>query len=408
MADSRTTKQNYQDIADAIRQKKNESSSIKYTPQELVDQVKSLTGPSGKSVIFRNLDSSGGQHFEVRLTPYGGDSFSQTTDGGDLTIKAQLPVASYWMRAHAGYVPGEFDIKPPLNMNDIEEDTIVTAETGYLQSSLPEKELVDMSNYYSKNKDCISNGRFTDTAKSYFKTIKPTSLSNAFYQANYAIDAYPLLLLDTSECTTMEYCFYYMFRSTSSKLILNLSSWDTINVISMSYMFSGCSSLTSLDVSSFNTSNVTNMNGMFSTCNSLTSLDLSSFDTSSVDDMSYMFRGCSSLTILDLSSFNTSNVTNMSSMFSGCSSLTSLDLSSFDTSNRRVDLQYAFQNCSKLTEIKGILDFKYITSTAYYSDAFAGCSISPDTPVQIKNPPTMENWWKIAGFTSEDQFEIVS
>ena len=440
--------------------KKNESSSIKYTPQELVDQVKSLTGPSGKSVIFRNLDSSGGQHFEVRLTPYGGDSFSQTTDGGDLTIKAQLPVASYWMRAHAGYVPGEFDIKPPLNMNDIEEDTIVTAETGYLQSSLPEKELVDMSNYYSKNKDCISNGRFTDTAKSYFKTIKPTSLSNAFYQANYAIDAYPLLLLDTSECTTMEYCFYYMFRSTSSKLILNLSSWDTINVISMSYMFSGCSSLTSLDVSSFNTSNVTNMNGMFSTCssltsldvssfdtssvddmsymfsgcssltildlssfdtsnvsnmngmfstcNSLTSLDLSSFDTSSVDDMSYMFSGCKSLTILDLSSFDTSNVTNMTNMFSGCSSLTSLDLSSFDTSNRRVDLQYAFQNCSKLTEIKGILDFKYITSTAYYSDAFAGCSISPDTPVQIKNPPTMENWWKIAGFTSEDQFEIVS
>ena len=395
MADSRTTKSHYQDLADIIRQKKNESSSIKYTPQEIVDQVKSLTGPSGKSVIFRNLDSSGGQHFEVRLTPYGGDSFSQTTDGGDLTIKAQLPVASYWMRAHAGYVPGEFDIKPPLNMNDIEEDTIVTAETGYLQSSLPEKELVDMSNYYSKNKDCISNGRFTDTAKSYFKTIKPTSLSNAFYQANYAIDAYPLLLLDTSECTTMEYCFYYMFRSTSSKLILNLSSWDTINVISMSSMFSG-------------SSNVSTMSSMFSGCSSLTSLDVSSFNTSNVSTMYSMFRDCSSLTTLDLSSFDTSNVSTMYSMFRDCSSLTTLDLSSFDTSNRRVDLQYAFQNCSKLTEIKGILDFKYITSTAYYSDAFAGCSISPDTPVQIKNPPTMENWWKIAGFTSEDQFEIVS
>ena len=459
MADSRTTKSHYQDLADIIRQKKNTVGET-YTPQEIVDQVKSLTGPSGKSVIFRNLDSSGGQHFEVRLTPYGGDSFSQTTDGGDLTIKAQLPVASYWMRAHAGYVPGEFDIKPPLNMNDIEEDTIVTAETGYLQSSLPEKELVDMSNYYSKNKDCISNGRFTDTAKSYFKTIKPTSLSNAFYQANYAIDAYPLLLLDTSECTTMKYCFYYMFRNTSSKLILNLSSWDTINVISMSSMFDGCSSLTSLDVSSFDTSNVSSMqymfsgcssltildlssfdtskvssmSGMFNTCNSLTSLDLSSFDTSSVDDMSFMFRGCKSLTILDLSSFNTSKVSSMTYMFDGCSSLTSLDLSSFNTSKvynmssmfngcsslttldlssftfKDVNLnkENMFNGCTKLTEIKGVIDFHNQSSNSiYYRDMFTGCPISSSTPVQIKNPPTAENWWQTAGFTSEDQFEIV-
>ena len=56
-------------------------------------------------------------------------------------------------------------------------------------------------------------------------------------------------------------------------------------------MFYGCSSLTSLDLSNFNTSNVIDMNNMFYGCSSLTSLDLSNFDTSNVLFMNYMFRG---------------------------------------------------------------------------------------------------------------------
>jgi surface protein len=99
------------------------------------------------------------------------------------------------------------------------------------------------------------------------------------------------------------------------------------------YMFQMCSNLTSLDLSNFDTSNVISMSAMFNGCRNLTSLDLSSFDTSNVDSMSSMFSGCSSLTSLDLSNFDTSNVKSMFSMFDGCSNLTSLDLSSFDTSN---------------------------------------------------------------------------
>ena len=51
-------------------------------------------------------------------------------------------------------------------------------------------------------------------------------------------------------------------------------------------------------------------------------INLSNFNTKNVIDMGYMFNGCSSLTSIDLSSFNTNNVTNMSCMFRGCSSLT--------------------------------------------------------------------------------------
>ena len=131
---------------------------------------------------------------------------------------------------------------------------------------------------------------------------------------------------------------------------IDVSEFDTSNVLNMQYMFRECSSLTSLDVSNFNTANVTTMEGMFWNCTSLTNLDISNFDTSKVTSMRYMFAGCSKLTSLDISSFDTSKVTNMQSIFAGCSSLISLDLSSFNTS-KVTTMQYMFSACSSLTSL---------------------------------------------------------
>ena len=55
------------------------------------------------------------------------------------------------------------------------------------------------------------------------------------------------------------------------------------------------SSLISLDLSNFDTSQVINMNNMFTVCSSLISLNLSNFDTSKVTDMDYMFYFCDNL-----------------------------------------------------------------------------------------------------------------
>ena len=55
----------------------------------------------------------------------------------------------------------------------------------------------------------------------------------------------------------------------------------------------------------------------------LSFVDLSNFDTSQVIYMNSMLYGCSSLESLDLSNFDTSKVTNMRSMFYNCSSLES-------------------------------------------------------------------------------------
>jgi surface protein len=189
-----------------------------------------------------------------------------------------------------------------------------------------------------------------------------------------------------------------MFYGCSGLTSLDVSSFNTSNVVSMSRavdsvfyqnapdghsipeynkyillgMFAGCSSLTSLDLSSFNTSKVTDMRGLFQGCKNLTSLNVSSFNTSNVQHMDAMFKGCSSLTSLDLSNFNTSNVVSMGyyvrvfsnsgswgqlqhsgydwdgGMFMNCSGLTSLNLSSFNTS-KVTNMCKMFCNCKQLT-----------------------------------------------------------
>ena len=138
-----------------------------------------------------------------------------------------------------------------------------------------------------------------------------------------------------------------MFYGCSSLNNLNLSNFNTQNVINMACMFYECSSLNNLNLSNFNTQNVINMSSMFFECSSLNNLNLSYFNTQNVTDMSFMFFGCSSLNNLNLSNFNTQNVTNMDSMFSGCSSLNNINLSTFNT-QKVTNMGGIFNGCSSL------------------------------------------------------------
>ena len=60
-------------------------------------------------------------------------------------------------------------------------------------------------------------------------------------------------------------------------------------------MFASCTKLTSVDVSSFDTSQVINMSGMYSYCSSLTSVNMSSFNVECVEKMNGIFDGCNAL-----------------------------------------------------------------------------------------------------------------
>lgn len=150
-----------------------------------------------------------------------------------------------------------------------------------------------------------------------------------------------------------------MFSDLNSLTSLDLSHFNTSNVINMNSMFSGASSLTSLDLSNFYTRNVTNMYSMFQNASALTSLNISNFDTSKIANMERLFHNTNSLTSLDLSNFDTSKVTTMTSMFHNSSSLTSLDISSFSTGSS-TNMEKILTGTSALNTLKLGTGFSFV------------------------------------------------
>jgi surface protein len=121
-----------------------------------------------------------------------------------------------------------------------------------------------------------------------------------------------------------------MFLRTYSLQSVDLSGWNTGNVISMSDMFDRATALTNIvGISNFNTGSLRHASGMFRHTRSLPTLDLSNWNTTNLEDASSMFLDTSSLTSLNISTWDTPNLTWMGSMFFNASSLTSLDLSNW-------------------------------------------------------------------------------
>ena len=122
--------------------------------------------------------------------------------------------------------------------------------------------------------------------------------------------------------------------------ITGLDTWKTTGAIfdkptdiDMSLMFAYNDNLETLNLSKFDTSNVINFYAMFFYCKKLTSIaGLNNWSTKSATNMSSMFAGCQNLeSITGLDNWDTTAATNMSSMFASADSLQKLDLSSFDT-----------------------------------------------------------------------------
>ena len=161
----------------------------------------------------------------------------------------------------------------------------------------------------------------------------------------------------------------YMFAECLNLINIDLTSFNTQNVVNMEGMFFGCQNLTNINLSSLNTENVTNMKGMFYCCRNLTNIDLTSFNTKKVKNISCMFDDCYNLKKIDLSFFNTQNVIDMKRMFAHCENLVNIDLSSFDTFNV-ISMRRMFGWCKKLENIDLSSIILNISDLAYI---FGGC-----------------------------------
>ena len=162
------------------------------------------------------------------------------------------------------------------------------------------------------------------------------------------------------------------FEGTKIKSV-NISDWDLSNATDIGYFafssalkeirfpetfhlekvtnagmaFNGAP-IKNLDVSGWIIRDLRDASSMFAGAGKETITFGDGFKTDNVTSMAGMFSNCSSLTSLDVSKFNTSNVTNMSSMFAGISNIT-LDLSRFDT--RQVKNMSSMFNNAKLSAI---------------------------------------------------------
>ena len=251
------------------------------------------------------------------------------------------------------YDDGEHHHDNLKELNELNTEIFINdIKYKYSKSFMPEKEgLYRIKIKFNiKIKDCnymfFGCSKLTTIDLSSFDTKNVINMSNMFSWCSN-LKNINFSSFDTKNVKNM-YCMFY--RCSNLKNI-DISSFDTNNVSNMSYMFFGCSNLTSIDLSSFSTKNVNDLSLMFSFCTNLKSIDLSSFDTKNVINMSHMFFECSNLKNINLSSFDTKNVKDMFCMLSRCSNLTNIDLSSFDTNNIE-NMNGMFLQCSKLNKVK--------------------------------------------------------
>lgn len=98
-----------------------------------------------------------------------------------------------------------------------------------------------------------------------------------------------------------------------------------------------------------NTEGVTSMSGMFKDCK-VKHLDIRNLRTHNVTDFSDMFYNCDSLIDLNIDGFNTSKAEDLCGMFHGCHKLTQLKVKHFNV-NSVLNMSYLFSGCRSLKVI---------------------------------------------------------
>ena len=249
--------------------------------------------------------------------------------------------------------------------------------------------LYDTKQYEIRNFDDIQHlvfGRDLLDAKTFLCVRKdfkgklhlPINASTcSFMFVNINVPEINLTEFDTNNVVNMDYMFlkadlgdsFKVNSSTGTQANTSDQNTLTLNtegVISMSGMFKDCK-VKHLDLCNLRTHNVTDFSDMFYNCNSLIDLNADGFDTSNAEDFNGMFHGCHKLTQLNVKHFNVDNVLHMSYLFSGCRKLKVIDLEGWDFNQVR-DTNEMFGYCEQLEKIIANFNFKIVKGMATMFD----------------------------------------
>ena len=274
----------------------------------------------------------------------------------------------------------DYEILAWIDMDD--EETVIHEEETYEENgemhTYPElKERLGTLNLYTTSSNILlekdSSYLFSRFFIYDYLDLSHFDTSNVVYMSRmFSLSHFENLDLSSFNTSNVE-DMSDMFSCSSINSLSFGNNFDTSKVLSMGGMFDGLYGVKNLNLSTFNTSNVTNMESMFSGNVFLEVLNLgNNFDTSKVENMAWMFSNCEKLSELDVSNFNTSNVYDMYYMFSNMENIESLDISSFDTSNV-TNMAGMFINMSKLKQLNLGNNFK-TTNTEHIQYIFEGVS----------------------------------
>ena len=137
--------------------------------------------------------------------------------------------------------------------------------------------------------------------------------------------------------------------------VVDISGWDTSNVITMDCMFIQCKKLKKIiGIENLDVSKSEDVSYMFYGGENLVELDLTNWNTISLANMSHMFYNCSNLKMIkNIENWQLPNIKNVYRMFYRCTKL-DVDLSNWDLTNIKDDFLKA-----------GIVDGSGITKNHY-------------------------------------------
>ena len=133
--------------------------------------------------------------------------------------------------------------------------------------------------------------------------------------------------------------------------VVDISGWDTSNVITMDCMFVQCKKLKKIiGIENLDVSKLEDANSMFYYCENLAELDLTNWNPISLENMSYMFYNCSNLKMIkNIENWQLPNIKNVYRMFYRCTKL-DVDLSNWDLTNIKDSLKEGMVGNSHITK----------------------------------------------------------
>lgn len=207
---------------------------------------------------------------------------------------------------------------------------------------------------------------------------------------------------------------------------INFGDFDFSNTNSLSGLFSGLKNLTTINYNgNVSVNTIVSVDSMFRDCSSLVEIDLSKFSLNATYDLDYMFYGCFSLTNIiwtnDSSaplSFNQATTaigmfygctglvnnpldgasfpkcTNFSSIFSGCTNLKNFENVKFGAGLTAASCNYMFNGCTALEYVKFKDDSSSTTfATSSWQYAFQNCSALTEIDMScIGNVASVATW----------------